>query len=254
MPKPVIHVVSLASATNRRDFMRRQLQELSVDYLFFDAVNGAENPHHYLFDKYNDKKRARRKGKGTPLRTSQLGCFASHYLLWEKCVRDGQAIIVLEDDAILLAPFMPFYEIAEQFADKYGFVWIQPSNKIKDHRGLILERIGPFTVKKFAKGFSHTAGYLITPGKAQALLDYCSEWIYPVDDTMDRFFEHKVEAIGLDPFCIRPDESFESSINVAAPGPKRSWSDVLRREFANLADTVKRATHNMLFSIRQKRH
>src|SRR3546814_4320493 len=106
-----------------------------------------------LFKKYNDKKRARLRGSGASLRLSQLGCFASHYLLWEKCVQARKAIIVLEDDAILLPEFMSFYENAAAFASRYGLVWLQPSRKISDQAGLVLETIGPFTVKKFAKGF-----------------------------------------------------------------------------------------------------
>lgn len=252
MPALPIYVVSLSSASARRDFMRRQFAGLEVQYEFFDAINGAENPDYYLFKKYNDKKRAQRRGHGTPLRLSQLGCFASHYQLWEKCLSDDQAMIVLEDDAILLAPFMDFYERAAEFADKYGFVWIEPSNKNKDHKGLALEQIGPFTVKKFSKGFSHTAGYLLAPAQAKKLLAHCTEWIYPVDDTIDRFFEHKVEAIGVDPICVRPDESFESAISSGESTYKRSPQDIMRREYSSLADTIKRSIHNAEFFIRHK--
>ncbi|MEO6985007.1 MAG: glycosyltransferase family 25 protein [Paralcaligenes sp.] len=252
MPALPIYVVSLPSAGARRDFMRQQFADLKVHYEFFDAIDGRENPDYYLFKKYNDKKRAQRRGLGTPLRLSQLGCFASHYQLWEKCLRDNQAMVVLEDDAILLAPFMDFYDRAAEFADKYGFVWIEPSNKIKNHKGVVLEQIGPFTVKKFSKGFSHTAGYLLAPAQAKRFLDYCSEWIYPVDDTMDRFYEHNVEAIGVDPICVRPNTSFESTISSTEPTYKRSPPDIIRREYSSLVDTIKRNVHNAAFSLRRK--
>src|SRR3546814_6455975 len=96
--------------------MDKQLTQLGLPYCFFDAIHGARNPDHPLFKKYNDKKRARLRGSGASLRLSQLGCFASHYLLWEKCVQARKAIIVLEDDAILLPEFMSFYENAAAFA------------------------------------------------------------------------------------------------------------------------------------------
>ncbi|TAL89905.1 MAG: glycosyl transferase [Candidimonas sp.] len=252
MPALPIYVVSLPSASARRDFMRRQFADLKVHYEFFDAIDGRENPDHYLFKKYNDKKRAQRRGGGTPLRLSQLGCFASHYQLWEKCLREDQAMIVLEDDAILLAPFMDFYERTAEFADKYGFVWIEPSNKNKNHKGLVLEQIGPFAVKKFSKGFSHTVGYLLAPAQAKKLLAHCTEWIYPVDNTIDRFFEHKVEAIGVDPICVRPDGNFESTINSIEPTYKRSLQDIIRSEYSSLVDTIKRSIHNTEFFIRHK--
>lgn len=31
----------------------------------------------------------------------ELGCFASHYLLWEKCLELNEPIVVIEDDAQL---------------------------------------------------------------------------------------------------------------------------------------------------------
>lgn len=231
--------------------MRKQLDELGVAYEFFDAIHGAQNPDHYLFKKYNDTKRASVRGANASLRFSQLGCFASHYLLWEQCVQENAPIIIIEDDAVLLPPFISFYESADIFAAYYGLVWLQPSRKVDKQAGQSLEKIGPFTVKKFAKGFSGTTGYLITPQTAKTLLHYCSEWIYPVDNTMDRFYDHQVEAIGLDPVCIAQDDDFESSINVASTDVgKRTISDTLRREYANLKDNANRLRHNLVFYIK----
>lgn len=252
MSSPNIYVISLLDAQDRRAFMREQLQSLGLEYEFFDAVHGAKNSDHELFRRYNDARRARLRGANASLRLSQLGCFASHYLMWETCVQLGEPIIVLEDDAMLTPSFMPFYANAGQFAQHYGLVWLQPSRKIRNQAGLVLERIGPFTVKKFAKGFSGTTGYLITPRAAQTLLDYSTEWIYPVDNTMDRFYEHGIEAIGIDPVCLAQDDDFESSINVAEPDSRRSWSDTWRRERSSLWDNLRRMTHNACVWVRVK--
>ncbi len=232
--------------------MREQLNRLGIPYEFFDAIHGAQNPDHHLFKKYNDKKRASLRGANASLRPAQLGCFASHYLLWEKCVQANAPIIVLEDDAILLAPFMSFYENVSQFAANHGLVWLQPSRKSANQAGRRIEKIGPFTIKKFAKGFAGTTGYMITPQTAKTLLDYCKEWIYPVDNTMDRFYDHKVEAIGLDPVCVSQDDDFESSINEASIDSKRSAADTIRRELANLKDTINRTTHNLAFYLKRR--
>src|SRR3546814_16616109 len=90
---------------------------------------------------------------------------------------------------------MSFYDNAPGFASRYGPVWLQPSRKIADQAGLVLETIGPFTVQKFAKGFSGATGYLLTPEAAQNLLDYCAEWIYQVANTMDDYYEQKAERL-----------------------------------------------------------
>ena len=39
--------------------------------------------------------------------SAEMGCFASHYLLWEKCVELDEPIMVLEDDVKFCAPVLP---------------------------------------------------------------------------------------------------------------------------------------------------
>ena len=250
---PHIYVISLASAQDRRASMRKQLDPLGVPYTLVDAVHGKHTPNHPLFAHYNDKKRVWRRGAGSSLKPGQLGCFASHYLLWQQCVEQGLPIIVLEDDAILQPNFMAFYNHAEQFADHYGLVWLHPSTKQDQKTGLKLETIGPFNVRKFSKGFSQAAGYLLTPQAAQALLNYSQEWLYPVDNTMDRFFDHGVESIGLDPVCIKHDLEFESAINADHTESQRSTADRLRRELYSLKDNLARNWHNLRFTLKTKR-
>lgn len=252
MRAPLIYVINLATASDRRAFMCEQLDPLCLPYEFFQAIHGRSQPDHYLFQKYNDEKRARRRGAGAALSLGQLGCFASHYLLWEKCVQENTTIIVLEDDAIVLPTFTQLYEQANDLADEYGLIWLQPSRKSAEQKGLPLKQRGPFTIKKFAKGFSGTTGYVLNPKTAQCLLNYCQEWLYPVDNTMDRFFDHKIEAIGLDPVCITQEDEFESSIDGQSDKYKRSLSDRIRREYASLNDTIKRNIHNFLFYIRHR--
>lgn len=252
MPQPPIYVISLSTAHERRAFMLEQLQKLNIHFEFFNAVHGTQNPDHPLFKKYDDKERRRRRGPGVSLNLGQLGCFASHYVLWEKCVELGGPIILLEDDALILEPaFSAFYNNANDFADVYGLVWLQPELG-KQRRDIALGKFKGFDVKKFLKGATGTTGYMIGPGAAQALLDYCQTWIYPVDTTMKRFFEHGVEAIGIEPVCIRPQDGLGSFINTGKK-VKRTLRQKLRRELFSTADKFKRWKHNTLFRLQRSR-
>ncbi len=250
---PAIHVISLPGLPDRRRFMQDQLDRLGIGrYEFFDAIHGKAQPDFYLFQKYDAVRRARIKGTGNALKLSQLGCFASHYLLWEKCVETGQPIIILEDDAILMPNFMDFYEESVQMLQKHGLIWMHASTKAKHKQGWPLERIGAFTLKKLVHGHSGTAGYLISPDCARTMMVYCSQWIYAVDDTMARFFDHKIEAIGLDPVCVVHNDDFESTINEKSARLNRTLSDKMRREYANLKDIIKRNAHNLQFYVEYK--
>ncbi|MFW7343323.1 hypothetical protein V0R37_17505 [Pollutimonas sp. H1-120] len=67
---------------------------------------------------------------------------------------------------------------------------------------------------------------------------------------MDRFYDHKIESIGLDPVCVTQDDDFESSINVPDDGGRHSLSDTFRREYASLKDALARLVHNLAFLLR----
>lgn len=250
---PVIYVVSLTSALERRGFMQEQLEAQGIAFEFFDAIHGASNPDHPLFAKYDDQERLRRRGPGTSLNLGQLGCFASHYLLWEKCVASNRPIIVLEDDVQLAQPeFSQFYSDANYFADTFDLVWLQPNLRGQD-RDIFIGQRHSFAIKKFLKGASGTLGYLISPSSAQALLDYCQRWIYPVDSTMKRFYEHGVEAIGIEPTCVHPQDGLGSYVNEDGQDVKRTLWQKARREWFTLSDRRKRWKHNTLFRIQKRR-
>ncbi len=71
---------------------------MDLEYSIFPAVNGHTDKA-LLFERYDEQKSQLYRGKS--LTKGQLGCYASHYLLWEKCIKLNEPIIVLEDDALL---------------------------------------------------------------------------------------------------------------------------------------------------------
>ena len=97
-----IYVINLPASADRRVSMERQAAALGLRFRFFEAVNGRQP--HPLFGHVAEKKRLLRKGR--PFRPGEMGCWASHYLLWQHCVEGGVPIIVLEDD-IVLDPRLP---------------------------------------------------------------------------------------------------------------------------------------------------
>ena len=122
----MIFIINLEKSKERRDFISNQFDNLpqKIDYQFFKAVYGKEEPNHPLFSKYNEKKRFERKGHYMSL--SQLGCFASHYLLWQKCIELNQGIIVLEDDAIIHSNFLEALEFISSDKNHFEFLWLSP--------------------------------------------------------------------------------------------------------------------------------
>ncbi|WRD74869.1 glycosyltransferase family 25 protein [Helicobacter pylori] len=57
----------------------------------------------------------------------EFGCYLSHYLLWEECVKTNQPVVILEDDVVLESNFMQALEDCLKspfdFVRLYGHYW-----------------------------------------------------------------------------------------------------------------------------------
>lgn len=72
-----------------------------------------------------------------------------------------------------------------------------------------------------------------------------------MDIAVDRFYDHKIEAVGIDPVCLEQDDDLGSFINTVDHKGKRTWQDSLRREWTSAKDNLRRMTHNTMFRARR---
>lgn len=93
-----IFIINLPTSTDRKKNISEQLSSMNLEYHLFPAVNG-KTDNHPLLSHYDDG--LSQKFRSKSLTKGQLGCYASHYLLWEKCVKLNEPIIVIEDDALI---------------------------------------------------------------------------------------------------------------------------------------------------------
>lgn len=241
-----IYVINLEKSTARKAYMQAQFDQLFTndskqEIYFFKAINGKENPNYPLFQHYNEKKRL--NVKGYPLTLNQLGCYASHYSMWEKCVELNQPIIVLEDDAKFKENFLDALSFINSDKNIFEFFWLQP-DRLKNKRKLVAD-FGDFSIQQFSKGFIGATGYYLTPQAAKKFLTQSKEWYLTVDVTMDRFFENKVPSYAIVPFCLEADYEIESTIFEKQKKIK-SFKIVVLRELFNIKTTFKRLIYNIL--------
>ena len=244
-----IYIINLEKSKERRDFISNQFDNLpqKIDYQFFKAVYGKEEPNHPLFSKYNEKKRFARKGHYMSL--SQLGCFASHYLLWQKCIELNQGIIVLEDDAIIYSNFPDVLNFIESNENTFEFFWLSPPAPARrNQKGKVVYSSEKLQVARYKKGWGNATGYFINPNAARKLLDYCNEWILDVDIMMERYWENKLDHLAIIPACVEPDFSKESNIPVDKQQGKRSLKTKILREIYKTKDNVNKFIYD-LFSV-----
>lgn len=249
MKKTPIFVINLEKSHERRAFVTEQFHVFpEIEYQFFKAVNGKENPDYPLFKRYNEQERFKRKGNKMNL--SQLGCWASHYHLWEKCVELNQPIIILEDDAIIHSHFPNAYQFINSEENQFEFFWLSPpAPRVRGQKGKTIFTIpnSHCKIERFYKGWGNATGYFITPQAAKKLLNFTKEWIYDVDITMDRYWENKLDYLAFTPACVEPDFSKESNIPVNKGKSNRTISIKIRREFYKILDNSKKLMFDLIY-------
>jgi len=94
-PRTELFVVSLADAGDRRAAFSDRARDTALSWRFFDACT--QRPDSLAIDEA-----AIRRNKGRALTRGEIGCYASHFSIWEEMVaRDIAQAIVLEDDTII---------------------------------------------------------------------------------------------------------------------------------------------------------
>ena len=250
MESPEIIVISLKRATERRLSIERQFCELNLPFRFFDAIDGKQG--HELFAHY-DANKARRIGE-IPLTPGHLGCYASHFIVWQHCIDLGKPIVVLEDDAMIFSgPFLNFIAQASDLPQEIECVRLFKNKSRNKKSWQVFEQDG-LAIAKFLRGHKSATGYYLTPSAAQKFLKYGERWAEPVDIEMDQFWANGVECYGvLDP-CLTHNPEFESAIDSGIDTSQARRGLVrLRWRWYLLKGKVTRELHNLMFNVKLRK-
>lgn len=186
--------------------MEAQAAALGLSLSFFEAVNG--RAPHPLFAHVNVGKRQACKGR--PFRPGEVGCWASHYLLWQRCVESGRPMIVLEDDVTLDPRLLEALAALPLLPADVGYFRLHAA----DRPSAPWKRFGDFVLHRYWRSPMCTFGYYLAPAAAARFLRHADEWILPVDDYMDLAWLHGVECLGLKPGVVSGGSTFDSTIRV----------------------------------------
>ncbi len=237
---PEIFIINLASSTARKANITGQLADLGLAFTLFPAVDGRKEEHP-LFRRYDNELNQHYRGQA--LSKGQLGCYASHYLLWQKCVDLNRPLVVLEDDVLLYPePFLEFLNNIDTLRHRFDCIRLF-KNKRKAFASRRVSGLNTVEIHEFNKGHLSTTGYFLTPNGAKKLLQHSEHWYMPVDLYMDRYWVNGVECYGTVPACVTNDPKFDSDIG-DGEREARSFVARCRREWFNFNELTKRTLHN----------
>lgn len=226
--KTPVHIITLATATARRAFQQRQALRLDFSPIWHRAMGVDDFGDDIHFENAFSWQR--------PLKKTEVGCFLSHFKIWEKVAFGFGPIVILEDDVVL--------------SDGWGEV-IDELATLKDVDCINLEavgkkqvgksrQIGRWCIKRMYLNSSGAGAYLLWPSGAQKLVArYAKEGAALADAFINEAKEFEVWQ--LDPaiviqMCMLP--------YYGLPAMEEGVSQIAREQFAsptpsNLALRVK---------------
>ena len=219
-----IYVINMRSEVDRRQSSRDKLDESGLEFEFFDAVAG-DNAF-TAFDEYDVDEF--RLNTGRSITNGEIGCFASHRTLWQRCIRLGEPILVMEDDFDLLDGFSSAVREAARLAPALGFIRLQTDIRA---RRVPLFLAGEFEASRFLKAPHSTMCYAISPDTAHRFIAQTGVFDAPVDVFIKKFWEHGQSLHALTPYTVAP--SILSARSTIAGRVKKSgnWRLSIRRLF-----------------------
>lgn len=104
-----------------------------------------------------------------------LGCFYSHYRLWNKCIELNEPIIIWEDDVVLTRPFIPVAW------DDILILSLGFEDYSAPYKHLLTSDSPPIALPYTENHVPGTTGYAITPTGAQKLVNKYRKTFAPSD-------------------------------------------------------------------------
>jgi glycosyl transferase family 25 len=190
-------VISLESADKRRRHVTEQFAKVGVPFEFMAAVDGARGDHKVLRQHYDPARCIRYFGKA--LTPGGSGNFASHYLVWQRCVMTNTPLLVMEDDLELMPSFPRALQVLEPLMAEYPLIRLFGLVKRGFRRVRMVEEM---ELIRYLRGPSGTQCYAISPRGAATLIANAEWFREPVDRYIDHFWLHGLQSLALRPFPI----------------------------------------------------
>lgn len=233
-----IYVISLASSVRRRSAAQAALDALGLDYEFVDAIDGRAGLHP-LLQRYDPRRFLRNHGR--PAMPGEIGCYASHYLAWQKCVAAREPALILEDDFALEERFLEAKKLCERLILRVPFVRME---RCSPKPAYSVWRQGEYRLVKFLKVPQCLTCYAVSVGAAQAFINASQRFVYPVDVFVRNQYLHKVPIYGLLPHAARSGGA-ESTI-----GDRHAARVGARFKLSRAAHRLHNALRNLLLNLR----
>ncbi|WP_120077442.1 glycosyltransferase family 25 protein [Aurantiacibacter odishensis] len=200
-PTTGIRVISMSDAAERREAFAQRTEGISASWSFFDACTSLHSTLRYDAAEV-------RSTYGRELSKGEIGCYSSHYALWEELLRsDADQYLILEDDVLVdwaMVDALCATDLGTRGLHYLRLFYKYPVRHMVRQRDFVSDRHQLVELFGWSKG---TQGYIVTRRGAEILHEACARLQMPIDDQMDRSWVH-----GLPNMTIFPAPLIEQTL------------------------------------------
>lgn len=192
-----IWVISLPESAERRNQFERSVTCPDLPWAFFDAHRQASPDLQY-------DPEVVRAHFGRELRAGEIGCYSSHFALWQQLLSDDSAdqYLVMEDDIIVdwdTVSRIIRHDFGSDGVDFVRLFYKFPSRHRIRRRGYTGQNVFLLQLYDTAWG---TQAYVVNKAAAKKFIDSMGVMKRPIDVAMDRYWENDVRNLCLFPFPV----------------------------------------------------
>ena len=115
------------------------------------------------------------------VKPGEIGCFESHFRLWQKCIDLKQPIMIFEDDVIIFRPYIPV-----EFDDVLSIAFSHEKKMRKYIDYLEAPEGTPSAVMYKQGSMPGLGGYIIKPHAAKQLTQEYADTFLPADNAVNQ--------------------------------------------------------------------
>lgn len=208
-----VFIINLERSKDRKEYMQKQISILfeknpalkeKLEFIFFKAVD-AKNKEHLEFQRHFPCWASWVFGR--ELSDGEKAVYASHFKLWQECIRFNEAIMILEDDVEFSEEFIINGRRCIKKLEVSNYEYIRLRYTFK-------RNIKPLSGNFFIsfESVAGAQGYFIKPSAALKFINHSKKWFKPVDDSMDMCYYNKVLNIIYQPFLLSDREVMKTTI------------------------------------------
>lgn len=198
------YIVSLTTATERRNHIQQEFSRYNIPFEFYDALIPSSELEQLIQANLPNLAHAK-------LTDGERACFMSHWMLWQKCIDENFSYIyIFEDDILLGENAYDFLAEDEWLKERFNFdehfvlrfeTFLKPSFYEDSH----IENYKGRTFKKLNEVQYGTAGYVIS----RSMIIYLISWFKSLEsaklDAIDRMmFEESISNPELNIYQLFP--------------------------------------------------